>query len=452
MLADIRSFPEQFERARAASPDPAVFRGWAPVNAQWNYGVARRFHAVDWTVFYMIPERAFVADIDRMTWQRFGLAAAIILGAGLAGLLLAGTILRPLRSLARAARTMAGGEMSVRVESRRDDEIGDLIRAFNAMAEDLQAKAGHLERANDALEARVRERTATLSAEVAEREGVERRLQSQLERLQLLDHITAAIAERQDLPSIYQVVVGTLEDRLPAPVAGVLILDPAGRTLTPVRIGESFEILAGRDSGADGPDAEGADTVPALHGTDVTRVLQGTLVYEPDLTGLSLPLARRLSQRGLRSMVLAPLRAGDIVFGLLLVARRATNGFGSGDCEFLRQLSAHVALAARQAQLHADLQRAYDELTQSQQTVMQQERLRALGQMASGIAHDINNAISPIVLYTDELLERTPGLSEKTRSRLAVIARAIDDVAATVAACASSTGNGHRAPSICRCS
>ena len=46
---------------------------------------------------------------------------------------------------------------------------------------------------------------------------------------------------------------------------------------------------------------------------------------------------------------------------------------------------------------------------------MQQERLRALGQMASGIAHDINNAISPISLYTDSLLEREPNLSERAR-------------------------------------
>ena len=42
---------------------------------------------------------------------------------------------------------------------------------------------------------------------------------------------------------------------------------------------------------------------------------------------------------------------------------------------------------------------------------MQQERLRALGQMASGIAHDINNAISPVALYTESLLETEPDLS-----------------------------------------
>src|SRR5208282_2399049 len=47
------------------------------------------------------------------------------------------------------------------------------------------------------------------------------------------------------------------------------------------------------------------------------------------------------------------------------------------------------------------VQKAYDELRRTQQVVVQQERLRALGQMASGVAHDINNALSPIVAYSE---------------------------------------------------
>ncbi|MGH8205770.1 MAG: hybrid sensor histidine kinase/response regulator, partial [Steroidobacteraceae bacterium] len=52
---------------------------------------------------------------------------------------------------------------------------------------------------------------------------------------------------------------------------------------------------------------------------------------------------------------------------------------------------------------------------------------------ASGIAHDINNAISPVSLYTESLLEREPGLSERARGYLITIQRAIEDVARTVA-------------------
>ncbi len=80
-----------------------------------------------------------------------------------------------------------------------------------------------------------------------------------------------------------------------------------------------------------------------------------------------------------------------------------------------------------------ELAQTNEALRHAQKALIQQERLTALGQMASGIAHDINNAISPIALYTESLLEREPGLSERARKQLASIQRAIDDVASTVA-------------------
>jgi CheY-like chemotaxis protein len=52
--------------------------------------------------------------------------------------------------------------------------------------------------------------------------------------------------------------------------------------------------------------------------------------------------------------------------------------------------------------------------------------------MASGIAHDINNAISPVVLYTESLLEGEPNLSERGRGYLTTIQHAIEDVTQTV--------------------
>jgi signal transduction histidine kinase/CheY-like chemotaxis protein len=122
----------------------------------------------------------------------------------------------------------------------------------------------------------------------------------------------------------------------------------------------------------------------------------------------------------------------DRVFGVLISARRGPGSFSSADCEFIHHLSEHVALAAHQVNLYSDLQKAYDDLRQSQNAVLQQERLGALGQMASGIAHDINNAISPIALYTEALLDKEPNLSARARSYLEITQRAIEDVAKTI--------------------
>src|SRR5260370_21715920 len=63
---------------------------------------------------------------------------------------------------------------------------------------------------------------------------------------------------------------------------------------------------------------------------------------------------------------------------------------------------------------------------------MQQERLRALGQMASGIAHDINSAIAPMTLDTESLLEGEPTLSARARDYLTTMQRSSEDGAQTV--------------------
>lgn len=79
------------------------------------------------------------------------------------------------------------------------------------------------------------------------------------------------------------------------------------------------------------------------------------------------------------------------------------------------------------------VQKAYEELRRTQKVVVQQERLRALGEMASGIAHDVNNALSPIVVYSDMMLSTMPDLPEYARQYLQTINRAGDDIAHIVA-------------------
>lgn len=75
----------------------------------------------------------------------------------------------------------------------------------------------------------------------------------------------------------------------------------------------------------------------------------------------------------------------------------------------------------------------FGQMVASLREMMQQERLRALGQMSSGVAHDINNAMSPVSLYTASLLESEPNLSERTRNYLEMVRRVVGDVTATVA-------------------
>jgi CheY-like chemotaxis protein len=70
-------------------------------------------------------------------------------------------------------------------------------------------------------------------------------------------------------------------------------------------------------------------------------------------------------------------------------------------------------------------------LDQTDETLRQQEHLRALSRAANGIAQDIDNAVAPIARFTETLLERE-SLSDRARQYLSSIQHAADDVAHSV--------------------
>src|SRR5262249_15363526 len=118
------------------------------------------------------------------------------------------------------------------------------------------------------------------------------------------------------------------------------------------------------------------------------------------------PLTQQLTKAGLQCALAVPLQAEGKVLGALLVGRCAQLEFTAAESTFLQNLGEHVAVATHQSELYTELQNAYRGLHAAQQSALQQERLRALGQIASGIAHDINNALAPVLGFAD-LLERS---------------------------------------------
>lgn len=261
--------------------------------------------------------------------------------------------------------------------------------------------------------------------DVTERRRVDQRLHAQIAQLGLLHQITRAIGERMDVPGMLGIVLSQLEAYMPVDATLVLDYDPEEARLVVSEIGR-----VGAEALHEAGLVRGVQWAATQDG--LARAIDGGLIYEPAIAELGYSFTRQLHRAGLGSVVLAPLRFERVTYGVLLAARKAAHGFTSTDCEFLGQLSEHVALAMRQAHLHQSLQAAFDELRRTQHAVLQHERLRALGEMASGIAHDINNAISPVALYVESLLKREAGLSDTGRAKLETIRMAIDDVAGTV--------------------
>lgn len=65
---------------------------------------------------------------------------------------------------------------------------------------------------------------------------------------------------------------------------------------------------------------------------------------------------------------------------------------------------------------NARLSDALRQLRNAQQLVIQQERLSALGQMAAGIAHDLNNALMPVLANCEMLIRKPEALTDRNRT------------------------------------
>lgn len=126
---------------------------------------------------------------------------------------------------------------------------------------------------------------------------------------------------------------------------------------------------------------------------------------------------------GIRSALVVPMFANASLVGMLgLDSVEQEKSWPPADVGMLRMVAeifANALTRERYArELHetnARLQEALTELQRTQKQVVQQERLRALGQMASGVAHDFNNALAPIMGFSELLLLRPETRANTTK-------------------------------------
>ena len=422
----------------ASYQSPLVTGSLLPVRPEPD---SARFEHDRLVVFHRIPLAGDVAgtlylqsdlqELDDRFLRYAGIILLFMAASWLITLFLSSRLQRlisqPIFHLAETAKSVtAGKNYSVRATKQGNDELGQLIDGFNEMLGQIQQRDSALQQAHDGLEIRVEERTRSLRDEIAERGRAEAALQQQFVRISLLNQITNAISERQDTDSILHVVLRQLEDHLGIDLGLLTLFDAKAQTLNVAALRVKNSLLAKQFDLHEG-------SVLALSETGFQPCEQGQTVYFADTAKRAAVFAEKMAVTGWRSAVAVPLMVEEKLFGVLVAARLKPDAFSSGDCEFLRMLSEHVALAAHQDRLHKDLEKAYHDLRQTQAAVLQQERLKALGQMASGIAHDVNNALSPVVGFADLILRGEFGLNQNGKKYVGHIRTAGEDIAHIVA-------------------
>jgi GAF domain-containing protein/ActR/RegA family two-component response regulator len=125
------------------------------------------------------------------------------------------------------------------------------------------------------------------------------------------------------------------------------------------------------------------------------------------------PVVRALVEReGYRAVLSVPILTQDAPFGCLATYWWEVHEPTPAEVESLTSLATFAAVAIENARLYEEARahereatRALEEVRRTQEQLVRVEKLRALGEMASGVAHDFNNVLA-VILGRVQLLQR----------------------------------------------
>ena len=135
--------------------------------------------------------------------------------------------------------------------------------------------------------------------------------------------------------------------------------------------------------------------------TELSR-LNKVIIIKDVLTDPRVQYPREAQQEGIQTMLDFPLTLGNDVVGIIRIFFGEKRDFSDEELDFLVAIAEQCSLAIDKARLIEKQRSRYNQLA------IQTEKLSALGRMAAGIAHEINNPLAGILLYSTNMIKKVP--------------------------------------------
>ena len=121
--------------------------------------------------------------------------------------------------------------------------------------------------------------------------------------------------------------------------------------------------------------------------------------------GLPLPPVFRDIQEkeGVRSAFVVILWSKDRVIGAIVVGSRTDREFAPADINLLIAVGSQISSAIDRTMLYEETRQAYENLRRAQEQLLHSEKMAAVGQLISGVAHELNNPLTAILGYSQLL-------------------------------------------------
>jgi signal transduction histidine kinase len=312
---------------------------------------------------------------SHLTRNLMGGAALIVFLAFIA-YSVARRLTRPVQKLETGVRRLAEGDLDSRVDLATGDELESLASAFNEMAQ------------------RIQQTTLDLQKQMTT-------VRRQADEIALVSEVSRAINARLDLGQTLTTFARETARLIAYDHLSVALLDEDGEHFTVQFVfpeGGPSEFAPGTRH-----DIEESDIGEAIR--DGRPRVKRNLGAAPDRA-----LDDFLASGGFRSLMVVPLISESKAIGSVNLAGRNPEAFGPEDEKRMAVLAEPVAVAIQHSHLYMRVRRFAEELEdevrrrttqlrRAQDKLVQTEKLAASGQLAAGVAHEINNPLGIIKNY-----------------------------------------------------
>ena len=228
-----------------------------------------------------------------------------------------------------------------------------------------------------------------------------------------------AIESSLDLERVLQAIVHQAAAISAAPVVRLFLLDEDAQLLR-CRVAVGFPLDAEPDLVLPVGKSFSGEVAATEKPLAVADTREDSRTYFP----------AHIAKYGVVSYLGLPVKFQTHMYGVLVFNTPAPRHYTTDEITFLAAFAQQAAVAIQNARLFAAVQQAMEDIQRTQAELIRSEKLRALGQMGAGIAHDLNNVLA-VILGQVELL-KLGAADPEVRKRLLTLETAAADGADVV--------------------